>query len=91
MSYVPGYLAYTDRQVDGWPNGISSDSKKWAVERVKNLFALHGRLDLDFVQTVLFEDSDRPEDFHNKALWDFRFATADRALRAVARQVWVLE
>lgn len=91
MSYVPTYLSYTDRQVDGWPNGISEESKKWATQRVENLFALHGQIDLDFVQSVLFEDSDRPNDFRDKALWDFRFATADRALRTVGRQVWILE
>jgi hypothetical protein len=91
MSYVPSHLAYSDRQFDGWPKGITEEGKAFAREVVLRLFGEHdNRLDLETVRRELFHDP-LHDDFRGKALFDYQYAVADRALRAAnARQLWFL-
>jgi hypothetical protein len=87
-SYVPDYLIYNERQADGWPNGISS--KTWAEGKIKSLLATEGQVDLELARRELFEASDRPEDFRNRAMYQYQYAVTHRALLAAdGKQVWV--
>lgn len=92
MSYVPSYLAFNNRQFDGWPTGLSEEDKAWARNKALNLFIEHKRpLDLETLRRVLFQSEDRPQAFKEPSLYDYQYATADRAMRAAgARQLWVL-
>lgn len=92
MSYVPTHLDFGPRQNDGWPQGITTEGRAWVVEKMKVLLDSHRFLTLDTARIILFEATDRPDDFKGKTLYDYQFATADRALRAAdGAQVWVPE
>lgn len=100
MSYVPTHLKYGPRQADGYPKGISEETKRWA-EKFTRAYLEEAKghsqpwVDLEEIRYHLFNfplfDEHRPEDLKGKPLLDFQNAFADRALRAVdARQVYVL-
>lgn len=92
MSYVPTHLAFSNRQFDGWPMGLSEADKVWARDQALKLFAEHKRpLDPETLRRALFQSEGRPQAFKTPSLYDYQYATADRAMRAAgARQLWVL-
>ena len=97
MSYVPKYLEFQPRQADGWPQGISEESKAWCVERIEVRMSLRWAngvpwIDLEDARLAIFDRHsvpDIPEDLRNKALYDYMYAVAHRALLAAKmEQVW---
>lgn len=90
MSYIPSYLDYNHRQHDGWPKGVSDSTKVWAVKQIENLFKRHRHVWLDLANDTIFMAVDCPAELANASLNDFRYAVAERALRAAnAEHVWI--
>ena len=94
LTYVPKYLTYEPRQKDGWPEGVDEAAKEWAVAQLSALLRKREYVYLDDAERELFGFMGpvvgSPPAFRDKPAWDYRYAVADRALRAAGgRQVWV--
>jgi len=85
MSYVPSYLELLNTTSDGWPEGVSNTSKKFATEQVQAGLAKYGRLSLDDAKRCIYDhmvNNDPVPDDLKGVLWDWLFAVSYRALKA---------
>lgn len=89
MCYVPNYLTCVEREITGWPKGLTDEQKAWLVEFCRyTLYTFGGTLSLNAVYDFYKYRDDRPK---LGALLDFTFAALDRALREVANPTWTLK
>jgi hypothetical protein len=87
-SYVPDYLNYAPRQMDGWPERVDDPSKMWA-ERVVRKLLDDGAVSLEDVRAELFSRSDSPFESTLGELEFQRFCALRALLACDAREVWV--
>lgn len=91
---MTGYERTVPMQADGWPRGISEETKKKLTEAAEVLLKRwqpHGGAELhQYVQDMKYLVP--REVWEPPVLWDWQFATVERALRAAgAIPVWRME
>lgn len=97
MSYIPPYFQNVKRNATGWPVQMDKPETEALILLVKEALENHGgTASLDQIQryskrdSVKAQYSERCPSYYSSSLWDYIYASLDRAARGQASQTWTL-